>query len=259
MSPVYAHSPNMRGTRGPHIQYPRPQWPASPVPQQQFQRPMHSPLTVPNFAGPRPYRAPSFSPIPASGKHRRCDNRSQAVARKAERSKPLIVASMFFSSLESYQATVIPHPPSPFELAPRYEYIGVPLEPPQPAHQYVIYGEEEDGPSTAEIIQLQSQDYVDEKLAQFEMMTIAKLQGKRSGAIISQFETMTLGLSTLVNRGQNAEIFVGNSREGGDSYWKNFYWQFLGMSLGSNNIFIRVRLKWSSDTSKDVYTMKEDV
>lgn len=53
----------------------------------------------------------------------------------------------------------------------------MPLEPPQPTQQYVIYGDEEDGPSTAEIIQLQSQDYVDEKLAQFEMMTIAKLQG----------------------------------------------------------------------------------
>lgn len=80
---------------------------------------------------------------------------------------------------EMYHATAVPlQPPSPaFELAPRYEYVGVPLEPPQPQQQYVIYGDEEDGPSTAEIIQLQSQDYVDEKLAQFEMMTIAKLQG----------------------------------------------------------------------------------
>lgn len=73
-------------------------------------------------------------------------------------------------------------PPSPaFELSPRYEYVGVPLEPQQPhphnQQQYIIYGDEDDGPSTAEIIHMQSQDYVDEKLAQFEMMTIAKLQG----------------------------------------------------------------------------------
>lgn len=53
----------------------------------------------------------------------------------------------------------------------------MPLEPSQSHQSYVIYDDEEDGPSTAEIIQLQSQDYVDEKLAQFEMMTIAKLQG----------------------------------------------------------------------------------
>lgn len=71
-------------------------------------------------------------------------------------------------------------PPSPaFELAPRYEYVGVPLEPPQPSQSYVIYDDgDENTLSTAEIIERQSQDYVDEKLAQFEMMTIAKLQGE---------------------------------------------------------------------------------
>lgn len=60
---------------------------------------------------------------------------------------------------------------------PRYEYVGVPMEPPQPK-SYIIYDDdEEQGPSTAEIIANQSQDYVDEKLAEYQM-TIAQLQGK---------------------------------------------------------------------------------
>lgn len=58
-----------------------------------------------------------------------------------------------------------------------YEYVGVPLEPPQPK-TYIIYDEEEEhGPSTAEIIANQSQDYVDERLAEYQM-TIFQLQGK---------------------------------------------------------------------------------
>lgn len=73
-------------------------------------------------------------------------------------------------------------PPSPaFELAPRYEYVGVPLEPSHPSNAYVIYdtgGDDDNALSTAEIIERQSQDYVDEQLAQFEQNTIAKLQGK---------------------------------------------------------------------------------
>lgn len=58
-----------------------------------------------------------------------------------------------------------------------YEYVGVPLEPPQPK-TYIIYDEEEEhGPSTAEIIANQSQDYVDERLAEYQM-TIFQLQGE---------------------------------------------------------------------------------
>lgn len=68
-------------------------------------------------------------------------------------------------------------PPAQFEIQPRYEYVGVPLEPPQPK-SYVIYDDDEDhGPSTAEIIANQSQDYVDEKLAEYQL-TIAQLQGE---------------------------------------------------------------------------------
>lgn len=59
----------------------------------------------------------------------------------------------------------------------QYDFVGVPLEPPQPK-SYVIYDDEEEyGPSTAEIIANQSQDYVDEKLAEYQM-TILQLQGK---------------------------------------------------------------------------------
>lgn len=68
-------------------------------------------------------------------------------------------------------------PPPQFDIQPRYEYVGVPLEPPQPK-SYVIYDDDEDhGPSTAEIIANQSQDYVDEKLAEYQL-TIAQLQGE---------------------------------------------------------------------------------
>lgn len=71
--------------------------------------------------------------------------------------------------------------PSPVQQRPQsqnqYDFVGVPLEPPQPK-SYVIYDDEEEyGPSTAEIIANQSQDYVDEKLAEYQM-TILQLQGK---------------------------------------------------------------------------------
>lgn len=51
-------------------------------------------------------------------------------------------------------------------------------EMPQQPRTYVIYDEEEEqGPSTAEIIANQSQDYVDERLAEYQM-TIYQLQGE---------------------------------------------------------------------------------
>ncbi|XP_037820482.1 leucine-rich repeat extensin-like protein 5 [Lucilia sericata] len=66
----------------------------------------------------------------------------------------------------------------------QYDFVGVPLEPPQPK-SYVIYDDEEEyGPSTAEIIANQSQDYVDEKLAEYQM-TILQLQGQKGNILIS--------------------------------------------------------------------------
>lgn len=51
-----------------------------------------------------------------------------------------------------------------------YEYVGVPLDHSQTE-------EESSGPSTAEIIANQSQDYVDEKLAEYQA-TIQQLQSE---------------------------------------------------------------------------------
>ena len=58
-----------------------------------------------------------------------------------------------------------------------YEYVGVPLD--QQHRAYHELNDEVDnlGPSTAEIIASQSQDYVDEKLAEYQA-TIHQLQGK---------------------------------------------------------------------------------
>ncbi|KAH8418768.1 hypothetical protein KR222_001768, partial [Zaprionus bogoriensis] len=69
-----------------------------------------------------------------------------------------------------------PLPPQPRQHGQDHiDFVGVPLEPPQPK-SYVIYDDEEEfGPSTAEIIANQSQDYVDEKLAEYQM-TILQLQ-----------------------------------------------------------------------------------
>lgn len=152
-SPVFGQ--NLRGTRGPQIQHPRSPTPMANAQPQHYYRPIQSPLTI-GYSGPRPYRAPSFSPVP--------------MPHVNSTSQP----EYMYSRMTPLQA------PSPaFELAPRYEYVGVPLEPPQPNHSYVIYDDEDENTlSTAEIIERQSQDYVDEQLQQFEQNTIAKLQGK---------------------------------------------------------------------------------
>lgn len=68
----------------------------------------------------------------------------------------------------------IPCGPPEYLIAPykpgEYEYVGVPLDPNQD-------DDDESGPSTAEIIASQSQDYVDEKLAEYQA-TIHQLQGE---------------------------------------------------------------------------------
>lgn len=58
-----------------------------------------------------------------------------------------------------------------------YEYVGMPLTPPPLPQNYHVDDEEESGPSTAEIIANQSQDYIDEKLAEYQA-TIYLLQGR---------------------------------------------------------------------------------
>lgn len=68
----------------------------------------------------------------------------------------------------------VPCGPPEYFIAPykpgEYEFVGVPLEPSSA-------DDESSGPSTAEIIASQSQDYVDEKLAEYQA-TIQLLQGE---------------------------------------------------------------------------------
>lgn len=76
--------------------------------------------------------------------------------------------------METYRDSPMPCAPPEYLIAPYragdYEYVGVPLE---PSHA----DDTDSGPSTAEIIASQSQDYVDEKLAEYQA-TIALLQGQ---------------------------------------------------------------------------------
>lgn len=158
LSPMFGN-PGLRGSRGPHLPAPRPQWPGPQSQQipQQHQTYRASPSPAPLGAnGPKPYRAPSqpppsFSPQPYSYSR---------------------VSPQPCQTPPEYYYT----PPQPIYEAPRY--VGVPLE---PSHlkNYIIYDEDEEqqGLSTAEIIAAQSQDYVDEKLAEYQL-TIAQLQGK---------------------------------------------------------------------------------
>jgi len=78
------------------------------------------------------------------------------------------------SSFRSDSASPVPCAPPEYLIAPYrpgdYEYIGVPLD-------HTQTDEESSGPSTAEIIASQSQDYVDEKLAEYQA-TIQQLQGE---------------------------------------------------------------------------------
>lgn len=159
MSPMFGGS-GLRGSRTPQSNQPRPKWPGSPPPQMQTQpnpsRSRVTPSPINFINGPKPYRAQSqqrtFTPI-------HMHNPPSPVYGPPP--------EYFYSGPTGI----------PVEFTPRYEYVGVPLEPPQP-QSYVIYDDEDQqGPTTAEIIANQSQDYIDEKLAEYQM-TIAQLQGE---------------------------------------------------------------------------------
>lgn len=78
-------------------------------------------------------------------------------------------------SPEVYFRGVHPYSPDFGPPSREFEFIGMPLEPPPLPINYDPE-DEESGPSTAEIIANQSQDYVDEKLAEYQA-TIYQLQG----------------------------------------------------------------------------------
>lgn len=215
LSPMFGPS-GLRGTRGPQLPCPRPMWPSppqpmmgpqsyatapppssrpfSPQPNKMQQMPLgHRPFSpmqpepqanmpqhpawstgVTTYHRSSPSPAPmanngprSFRPMPFSPVH------------MYSNSTPATAAAAPFQHRQSPSLDAYYSEPAPLYEMPRYEYVGVPLEPPQ-ANTYIIYDDEVDqGPSTAEIIANQSQDYVDEKLAEYQM-TIAQLQGKFS-------------------------------------------------------------------------------
>lgn len=57
------------------------------------------------------------------------------------------------------------------------DFYVIPLEPANLSRGITVYDQDETRPSTADIIAQQSQDYVDEKLAEYQA-TISLLQGK---------------------------------------------------------------------------------
>lgn len=86
-------------------------------------------------------------------------------------------APQSYRSTPDYFRGISPYSPPDFGPPSRdYEYVGMPLEHP-PLPQNYEPDEEDSGPSTAEIIANQSQDYIDEKLAEYQA-TIYQLQGE---------------------------------------------------------------------------------
>lgn len=84
---------------------------------------------------------------------------------------------MSYRSTPEYFRGISPYSSPDFGPPSRdYEYVGISLEPP-PLPQNYEPDEDDSGPSTAEIIANQSQDYIDEKLAEYQA-TIYQLQGK---------------------------------------------------------------------------------
>ncbi|XP_055711373.1 muscle-specific protein 300 kDa isoform X7 [Phlebotomus papatasi] len=137
-SPMFG-SHEQRGSRGPHLQHPRPR------------RPEHE---------SSPARPPSVPPHYQS----------------LERQSP---ATVMYQRPALRQAS-----PAGFMSPPIYREFEYAAEPPPPGtlptpQAYIIYDDEEDtGPTTAEIIANQSQDYIDEKLAQYQT-TILQLQDEQ--------------------------------------------------------------------------------
>lgn len=76
---------------------------------------------------------------------------------------------------QSPTPVICPSPEYFYSPYPEPEYVGVPLEPPGPPLEYEDATQA--GLSTAAIIASQSQDYVDEKLAEYQA-TIHQLQGR---------------------------------------------------------------------------------
>lgn len=242
---------SQRGSRGPQISCPRPQWPQqqqqrAASPNHTYQPPAHSPvhsyspLAAYGSSVLTPNTARSSAPSPAFGVTS-CKGRAspvppamsaaaaaaapnvgpkpfyrQSTYNSSARSSPIIcqtpgtppefLYSSATGSVSQHQPQQQQPPqqqqqyqpqqqqqqyqqqqqqqydfrqPSPQHQQLHQQFVGAPPDAtyPQPK-SYVIYDEEEEqGPSTAEIIANQSQDYVDERLAEYQM-TIFQLQGE---------------------------------------------------------------------------------
>uniref|UniRef100_A0A1B0BZJ9 Uncharacterized protein n=1 Tax=Glossina palpalis gambiensis TaxID=67801 RepID=A0A1B0BZJ9_9MUSC len=209
--PMSPGGSNLRGTRGStNMPHPRPQWPQplSPLAAKQLQ----SPYPGPAFQQQSSQMCPS-SPVQASGAGVNGPKPFRPLHVQQQRSygdggptssfqlsptpSPIVCQTpvhdfMYGSNrLTTHNYETLPQQhytrqqslssmsasPSTYHRPPQYEFVGVPLEPPQPK-SYVIYDDDDDyGPTTAEIIANQSQDYIDEKLAEYQM-TILQLQEK---------------------------------------------------------------------------------
>lgn len=116
-----------------------------------------SPLTISDVSYPRPYRN-QFSPVPVV---------STPV------SIPTFSPAPSQSPYMMDQAQYVQHGQQPGRSN---DFYVVPLEPTNLPKNVYMYEQDESRPSTADIIAQQSQDYVDEKLAEYQA-TIMYLQG----------------------------------------------------------------------------------
>ncbi|XP_023032571.1 leucine-rich repeat extensin-like protein 5 [Drosophila willistoni] len=194
MSPSPLAQQQVRGQRGgTQMPHPRPQWPTGGGNQSPG---LYQPPTLPagpyyGGAGagpsPRPYR-------PAPLQHQNSYGAQPTSSfQLSPTPSPIVCQTPSSDFMYSNRQTPLSHqypqpapppvylqqpppPPQPRQHGQdQIDFVGVPLEPPQPK-SYVIYDDEEEfGPSTAEIIANQSQDYIDEKLAEYQM-TILQLQ-----------------------------------------------------------------------------------
>ncbi|CAL1689810.1 unnamed protein product [Lasius platythorax] len=179
MSSAFRSASPFTPSSSPHPQGRVPRGPPTPI--LHSARPM-SPLSYPGMMmhpmSPVPIGmpiSPGMSPVfgcPTSG-YIQCPRPRwpSPIPTGSQAPKPFIPTQ---SSFTSDSASPIPCAPPEYLIAPYrpgdYEYIGVPLD-------HTQTDEESSGPSTAEIIASQSQDYVDEKLAEYQA-TIQQLQGK---------------------------------------------------------------------------------
>lgn len=128
----------------------------------------YSPAATTPTSGPKPFYGSTYTPNLAANSYIR--NSPLTVSPQQQPGTPpeYLYSAAHGAPVQSYDASNYQH----------QNAAAAPGEMPQQPRTYVIYDEEEEqGPSTREIIANQSQDYVDERLAEYQM-TIYQLQGE---------------------------------------------------------------------------------